>query len=156
VIIGSAIAAVSYHFVKKFRIILFGFLYLLILFIPILEIYFNPQVYLYNPLFAYFPGTIYDEGISVDLKLALYRIFNLIFFISILKYFVRWSRRDYSFNKRFLFLLLSILISGLFYFFVSPSLGYTTTESCLRSALSHRIESQHFIIQADERLEKMN
>ncbi|MCZ7613228.1 MAG: hypothetical protein M5T52_06750 [Ignavibacteriaceae bacterium] len=56
VIIGSAIGAFSFHFVTKFRIIVFLFLYLLILFIAVLEIYFNPQVYLYNPLFSYFPG----------------------------------------------------------------------------------------------------
>ena len=151
VIIGSAIGAISFHFVKKFRVILYIFIYLLILLIiPILEIYFNPQIYLFNPLFAYFPGTIYDEGITVDLNLALYRIFNLIFFLSILKYFVGWSRKEISFNKRISFLILTIFISGLFYFFVAPSLGYTTTDSCLRNALSNRIESKHFIIQADK------
>ena len=122
--------------------------------IPILEIYFNPQVYLYNPLFAYFPGTIYDEGITVDFNLTLYRLFNLIFFLSILKYFVGWSRKENSFNKRISFLILTIFISGLFYFFVAPSFGYTTTESCLRSELPNRIESKHFIIQADKRIGK--
>jgi len=92
VIIGSAIGAMSFHFVKKFRVILFIFVYLLILLaIPVLEIYFNPQIYLYNPLFAYFPGTIYDEGITVDFNLILYRLFNLIFFLVILKYFIGCS-----------------------------------------------------------------
>ena len=123
VIIGSAIGAISFHFVKKFRVIFFIFIYLLILLIiPILEIYFNPQVYLYNPLFAYFPGTIYDEGITVDFRLALYRILNLIFFLSILKYFVGWSRKENSFDKRISFLILTIFISGLFYFFIAPNL----------------------------------
>src|SRR5512139_558254 len=99
VIIGSAIGAISFHFIKRFRVILYVFIFLMILSIlPLLEIYFNPQVYLYNPLFAYFPGTIYDEGITVDFKLLLYRIFNLIFFLSILRYFVRWSRRENLFN----------------------------------------------------------
>ncbi len=71
VVIGSALGAAIFVLLKKFRIISFIILYLFILFIPVLEIYFNPQVYLYNPLFAYFPGTIYDEGLSVDLKLTL-------------------------------------------------------------------------------------
>ncbi|MEE8414958.1 MAG: MFS transporter, partial [Desulfobacterales bacterium] len=36
------------------------------------EIYFNPQVYVFNPFIGFFPGTIYDEGISVSGKLILY------------------------------------------------------------------------------------
>ena len=155
VIIGSAIGAMSFHFVKKFRVILFIFVYLLILLaIPVLEIYFNPQIYLYNPLFAYFPGTIYDEGITVDFNLILYRLFNLIFFLVILKYFIGWSGKEISFNKRTSFLIVAILFSGLFYFFVSPLFGYTTTKSCLQSTLSNRIESKHFIIHADKNIGK--
>lgn len=154
VIIGSAIGAFSFHFVTKFRIIVFLFLYLLILFIAVLEIYFNPQVYLYNPLFSYFPGTIYDEGISVDFKLILYRIISLIFFLPILNYFIRWLKKEYTFNKKFSFLIITIIITGLFYFFISPALGYTTTNSNLQNTLSNRIESEHFIIQVDKRIEK--
>jgi hypothetical protein len=155
VIIGSAIGGISFHFIKMFRVILYVFIYLMILLIiPVLEIYFNPQIYLYNPLFAYFPGTIYDEGISVDFNLLLYRIINLIFFLLILNYFVRWSRKEISFNKRFSFLILTILCSSLFYFFISPVLGYTTTESCLQSTLSNRIESNHFIVYADKNISK--
>ncbi|MBK9099661.1 MAG: hypothetical protein IPM14_16440 [bacterium] len=155
VVIGSAIGAISFHFVKKFRLIFFILIYLLILLtIPILEIYFNPQIYLYNPLFAYFPGTIYDEGITVDFNLILYRVFNLIFFILILKYFIRWWGKEASFNKRTSFLILVILFSGVFYIFISPLFGYTTTNSCLKSSLSNRVESKHFIIYADKNIGK--
>lgn len=155
VIIGSAIGAISFHFVKKFRVILFIFIYLLVLsLIPIFEIYFNPQVYLYNPLFSFFPGTIYDEGITVDFKLILYRILNLFFFLFMLKYFIRWSKKEIPFNKKFSFVFLTILISGSFYFFAAPSLGYTTTESCLQNTLTNRIESRHFIIYADNKIGK--
>ena len=80
VIIGSAIGSAIFVLIKKLKVISFVILYLLILLIPILEIYFNPQIYLYNPLFAFFPGTIYDEGLSVDLKITLYRFFNAVFF----------------------------------------------------------------------------
>ena len=95
-IIGSSLGSATFIVFKKFRVILFLLFFLLILFISVLEIYFNPQVYLYNPLFAYFPGTIYDEGLSVDFKLILYRIFNLIFFLPILIYSIKLTSRSYS------------------------------------------------------------
>lgn len=154
VIIGSAVGISAYFLIKKFRVIAFIFFYLLILFIPVLEIYFNPQIYLYNPLFAYFPGTIYDEGLSVDLKLTLYRFFNLMFFLSILVYLIKYQIKSSSSVKRKSFLFLTIGIAALFYFFVSPLLGFTTTESKLKNELSFQVESKHFIIQADRRIEK--
>ncbi len=153
-IIGSALGSAIFVSVKKFRIVSFLLIFLLILFISVLEIYINPQVYLYNPLFAYFPGTIYDEGLSVDFKLILYRIFNLIFFLPILLYSINLTSRGLLSNKRSSFTFAAIIISGLFYFFISPALGYTTTESRLDQYLSNRIESKHFIIHSDKSIEK--
>jgi hypothetical protein len=154
VIIGSAIGTSTYFLVNKFRVIAFIVFYLLILFITVLEIYFNPQIYLYNPLFAYFPGTIYDEGLSVDLKLTLYRFFNLMFFLSILVYLIKYQIKSSSLVKRKSFLFLTIATAALFSFIVSPLLDFTTTESKLKNELSFQIESKHFIIHADRRIEK--
>ncbi|MCW9064829.1 MAG: hypothetical protein OQJ78_00920, partial [Ignavibacteriaceae bacterium] len=153
-IIGSALGSFIFVSVKKFRIISFIILYLLILSIPLLEIYFNPQVYLYNPLFAYFPGTIYDEGLSIGIKLTFYRILNLIFFSAILYYSIGWINKAIAIRKKFHFLISSLIVAGLFYFIVSPSLGYSTTNCSLEAKLSNSIESKHFIIQADKRIEK--
>jgi predicted transcriptional regulator len=152
VIIGSAIGSAIFFTVKKFRILIFIILYLLILFVSVIEIYFNPQIYLYNPLFAYFPGTIYDEGLSVDIRLFLYRVFNLLFFLSILFYFLRWGIKSrYSRNVGFSFLAVGITI--IFYFFVTPMFGWTTTESRLKEELASRVESKHFVLHADERID---
>jgi len=154
VIIGSALGTAIFVSVKKFRIISFIILYLFILFIPVLEIYFNPQVYLYNPLFAYFPGTIYDEGLSVDLKLTFYRILNLIFFSTILYFSIGWANKGIAIRKKLNFLISALIVAGLFYFVVSPSLGFSTTESSLKENLSYHVESKHFTLNADKRIEK--
>ena len=154
VIIGSAIGSTIFVFIKKLKVISFVILYLLILLIPILEIYFNPQIYLYNPLFAFFPGTIYDEGLSVDLKLTLYRIFNVMFFLSILVYLIKYQFKSSSIVRRKSFLFLTIGIAAIFYFLVSPLFGFTTTESRLKDELSFYVESNHFIIQTDGRITK--
>jgi hypothetical protein len=154
VIIGSAIGSAIFFLTKRIRVILFIVFFVLILLIPVLEIYFNPQIYLYNPLFAYFPGTIYDEGLSVDLKLTLYRFFNLIFFLSILGYLTKYQFKSSSIVRRKSFLFLTIGIAALFYFWLSYLFGFTTTESRLKDELSFYAESEHFIIQADKRIEK--
>lgn len=103
-------------------------------------------------MFAYFPGTIYDEGITVDFKLVLYRFFNLIFFLPILFYSIRSSKRSISFRKKISIIVTLIVVSALFYFLLSPSLGYTTTESSIKKYLSSTVESEHFLIYADQRI----
>lgn len=154
VFIGGALGSLIFFVVRKFRVISFIVLYLLILIIPVLEIYFNPQIYSYNPLFAFFPGTIYDEGLVVDFKLFLYRLLNLIFFAIILFYFLKWRKTKSSASFSKIFLSVIIIVCVFFYFFISPNLGFSTTESSLKNYLSKKIESEHFIIQADGRIEK--
>ena len=85
VVVGIALGFISSYIGKRFQGIIFILILLLIISIPLLEFYLNPQIYFYNPIFGYFPGTIYDEGLSVSLKLLLYRLANL--FTSALLYF---------------------------------------------------------------------
>jgi len=153
VIIGSALGSITYVLFKRFRILIFIILYLLILFIPVLEIYFNPQVYLFNPLFSYFPGTIYDEGIAINFKLILYRLLNIIFFLPILIYFIKSRNVLFPFSKKLISVGVIIFISGIFYFFISHEIGFNTTQSSLQNELSIKVESEHFIIHADKRID---
>ena len=83
-IIGIALGILSYSISKRFGLLVFILVLFIIALIPVLEIYFNPQVYFYNPIIGFFPGTIYDEGIEVDLRLMIYRILNILFFLSII------------------------------------------------------------------------
>jgi len=154
VVIGGALGSAIFFSVKKFRILSFVILYLMILFISAFEIYFNPQVFLYNPLFAYFPGTIYDEGLSVDSKLILYRLFNLIFFSTIIYYTISQIIQVVTPRRKNSFLFFSIFVAGIFYLIISPLFGFTTTESSLNDQLSYNAESKHFILHADNRIGK--
>ena len=154
VIIGGALGSLAFYASRKIKVFSFFVLYLLILFIPVLEIYFNPQIYLYNPLFAYFPGTIYDEGLIIDFKLLLYRFFNLLFFASILFYLFKFRNVSSSKFGIRLFYIFIITIVLVFYFFISPAVGFTTTQSSINNSLSSTIESEHFIIHADRRIPK--
>ena len=143
-IIGSALGLFSFIISKKLNKTIFVIIYILILLIPLAEFYYNPQVYFYNPIFGYYPGTIFDEGLSVSLKLLGYRIFNLVYFGSIALIGIKYIKTQKRSLKR-LFLLFSIIIPFIFYYF-SPQLGYTTTFNKLDKTLSRKAITPHFII----------
>jgi len=147
VIIGFACGLVSFFFFKRFRRILFFLLIIFILLIALGEFYFNPQVYFYNPVLGYLPGTIYDEGISIDLKLILYRLLNLLFFGGLLTGLIFHLSGKIRINKIF-FLLYSIIISFTFIYF-SSSFGFSTTFGKLKSELNNHVSTEHFDIYFD-------
>jgi len=125
VIIGGAIAIIALNILSRFHILLVCLIYLGILSITFFELYYNPQVFFFNPIYGYFPGTIYDEGLSVSSKLFLYRCINIIFFGYILLFLRRQLKEKKRSNKKTIFVIL--FLSGVFYYF-SPSLGFSTRE----------------------------
>jgi hypothetical protein len=151
ILIGAALGAGSVLLMNRFQVVLVFILYIGILLIIAFEIYFNPQVYVYNPIIGFFPGTIYDEGIEVTGKLILYRIFNIIFFGFI--FFIS-VRQLYNKKRKSALpiVFISILIAGVFYF-LSPLLGYSTTAGSLTKALGKTIKTENFIIHYDKRLD---
>lgn len=142
VILGSSVGLLVFTFFRKFRILIFIILTILILTIPLFEFYCNPQVYFFNPVFGFFPGTIYDEGIKVTAKLILYRLLNLMFFSSIVLLVLKSLKK--SFPKIFI-AVYTIAISALF-FYLSPVFGFSTTNSSLQKELSVNFKTAHFNI----------
>lgn len=151
IIIGVALAMISVFLSNRFRGIWLFLFYIGILFIIVLEIYFNPQVYVFNPIIGFFPGTIYDEGISVTWKLFFYRVLNVIFFGFIISSIVRIKRKKGG-SKKSLRIIISLVVLAAFYIF-SPTLGFSTTRTHLETELSNQLESEHFIIQYDKRID---
>lgn len=152
VIIGSGLGFVISILFKRFRILIFIIIYILILLIPLVEFYFNPQVYFYNPIFAYWPGTIYDEALSVDVKLAVYRFLNLFFFGSVLYITYQMYYRKNHMTKKFLGIMV-VLIPTLFVYF-SPLLRYSTDKERIENELTSTIYSPHFIIHYSPKVNK--
>lgn len=156
VFIAVSLAMISVVYLKRFNVLFFVIMYLGILSIIIFEIYFNPQVYIYNAIIGFFPGTVYDEGIAVSGKLILYRFFNILYFGSVLIYAIKILTKKQKRNKLY-FTYYLLLFPVLFYFF-SPDLGYSTTENSLAKDLNKSIETNHFVIHFDKRTpnEKIN
>lgn len=150
VLVGMGLSVVSILISRKFSRTIFFIIFLIILFIPVLEIYFNPQVYFYNPIVGFFPGNIYDEGLTVSASLILYRALNIFYFGSIIISFLIYAAK-YSAVKRVLFLsITAIVASGFIYF--SPLIGLTTTEKSLSNELKFGISTEHFDIKYSSKL----
>ncbi|MDO8550259.1 MAG: hypothetical protein Q7S39_08940, partial [Ignavibacteria bacterium] len=150
IIIGYASGFTSFFFFNRFRRILFFILIIIILLIALGEFYFNPQVYFYNPVLGFIPGTIYDEGLSVDLKLLLYRLLNLFFFCGLLAGLIFHLSGKIKINK--IFFLLYLIIIPFVFILISPSLGFSTTFGKLKSELNNFISTEHFDIYFDEKI----
>ena len=151
IVVGFSLALISFSAVKKFQKTFFILLIIIILLIPLLEFYFNPQVYFFNPIFAYYPGTIYDEAVSVSLKLLGYRILNILFFGSI--GFLLYKAIINSLKRIRTITLISTIIIAALFILLSPKLGYSTTFSRLKSELKGTAETQHFIIHYPKKLD---
>ncbi len=144
VIIGSSLALLSVFVSKKFRYPIFIIIFLVVLSITFFEFYYNPQIYFYNPVYAYYPGTIYDEALSIDLKLMLYRSLNFIFFSIIFNVSATVLFKKSVVIKRLL-VCLTFLVAALFLYF-SSDFGFSTTQTKLKKILRNKVTTEHFDI----------
>ncbi len=131
----------SYYF---FIVILTG-----LIISSLLEFFFNPQIYFYNPIFGYFPGTIYDEDLSVDRILLAYRIFNLSFFI--LVFYFSIIIINSSIIKKILIVLTLLLISSSFAI-LKPKLFFATDKNRIEKELPSKIITNNFQIHLPDSL----
>ena len=136
IVIGSSIGIFTLLYFNKFPKSFFVLIIILLASIPVFEIYFNPQVFFYSPLIGFFPGNIYDEGMSPDLKLLFHQILISIYFISIIMIFSKYKDLFYKNKGKF---AAALIVVPIIFQFVSPTLGYTTTYCKLESHLSKKI-----------------
>jgi len=152
VIIGYALGLLSDFINKKYAYLLFILLLMLIAAIPVIEIFFRPQIYFYNPLIPFFPGTMYDEDIDVTFALALYRFFNLLFFGGIIYLIRKQQVKELKISKS-IFYFVIILVAGSFIYF-TPTFGFSSTKTSLQKILQKKIETENFIIYLPNRVSK--
>jgi len=152
VVIGYALGLLSDFINKKYSYLIFILLLIAIALIPIVEIYFRPQIFFYNPLIPFFPGTMYDEDIDITSTIVLYRVFNLIFFGGLIVFIRKQQFKTLKITRGVLFLLI-ILVSGCF-IFLSPQIGFGTTETLLNNILQKRIVTSNYVIYLPQQLNK--
>lgn len=146
---GMVTAYITKYFFGRYYYSFFVISFLGIIFFPVIEFYFNPQIYFYNSVFGYFPGTIYDEDISVDFKLVSFRIFNIIVFTSLLFTTYWMLKRNYSKSKVLLGVLIIVLISTT----IKPYLGFATTHSQIKKYLTSTLVTKNFKIHYSNKID---
>ncbi|MGE5351718.1 MAG: hypothetical protein ACM3P0_06520 [Acidobacteriota bacterium] len=152
-LIGSSIGIICSLISRKYSYISLSVIYLIILFLPVLYIYFNPQIYFYNPIIGYYPGTIYDEAVKIDFKLISYRLLNIAYFASagcVAFWLIR--KKSLKAGHKAAFFAATILIAVLF-IFSGDTLGFSTTKSRIISELSGHVSSEHFEIYYDTKID---
>jgi hypothetical protein len=135
---------------NRLRIFYFLIVSLLILLLPLVEFYFNPQVYFYNLIVGYFPGTIYDEDLAVNELLLSYRIFQISFFI----FLIFLTDRVYK-NKIRKIVFISILaLTIVITYQLKPYFNYSTNMVRLEKNLTGKVETEHFDILYSDSIDK--
>ena len=130
--------------------------------VSVLEIYCYPQIFTFNPLIGFIPGTIYDELIELDYFLISYRIYNLLLFGGLLfaaDFIRRRKPEGFLVGKagRLINIAYSIsfaLIFFLIYWILNLLFGFTVPISKIESELGGRLETEHFIIIYPGKIEK--
>jgi len=136
---------------KKFTYLTFTLVSIIILFSPLVEFYFNPQIYFYNPIFGFYPGTIFDEDLSVNKLIITYRLYN-IFYFTLMGYFaliICNKKSIYKFAPVGLLILTAIVFSGM-----KPLLNFATDSERLNKELNRTINTGHFQIHFSDSLNK--
>lgn len=128
----------------------FILIYIVLLLTPIIEIYFYPQIYFYNEIIGFFPGTIYDEGLSVDKYLIAFRIFNIILFLSI--FCLSKIKMERKISRLQLFVSVIILFLG--FTLLKPYLQFSTNYGSLKKNLNQIISTENFEIYHNQNFSK--
>jgi len=122
---GLVTGAFSFWANNKYSYLIFIMIFVLFSFVPIIEFYIYPQVYFFNIIVGFIPGTIYDEEILLSGKLILYRIIHLVLF-SILLFSITKVGTIFEKNRRLL--KLSTFLGAVLFFLLKPYLGFAITK----------------------------
>lgn len=152
ILLGVSIAVLVSNRSKLLSYLFFIVVWLLLLASAILEFYFYSQIYFFNPIIGYFPGTIYDEDMQITSQFVLYRTFYLLFSFTFLVLVVKI--KSVKFNNLIHLIKISFILFLLIFEFLKPELNMATSSARLKSVLSKQFTTEHFEIFADPTVSK--
>lgn len=139
-----------FSLIKVYRKCVFSFFCLLIIiFYSVGIYYYSPQLYLFNPVFCFFPGLIYDEEIKLTENIIYYRL--IILFISgLLIYLVNLLKikREIRFclDRKFNLIFLLFFLTVFFGFYFSDELNFSTSYKKLEKHFGKVVTENNFSI----------
>lgn len=132
----------------RFKKTLFVLVYAAVLLhIPVVT-FTDVQIFAFNPIVGYFPGITYDEVITIEGRLVMYRISTLalaglvtILAIRILR---RRGRKPIPMLQILMGVTCAVIVAATF--LLSNDLGLSSSASSVQSQLKGVIETDHFVI----------
>ncbi|MCX8011255.1 MAG: hypothetical protein N3A61_08885, partial [Ignavibacteria bacterium] len=77
-VFGFSVGLIICGLTKKYQYLIFVILYIIIFSWSLVVYYLNPQLFLFNPIYGFFPGFVYDEDLSISSSIIFNRLFILI------------------------------------------------------------------------------
>jgi len=149
-LIGAGISSVVLFTGIKFKKTIFTILFLLLLFNWIVDFYLYPQFFLFNAIFTYYPGVIYDEFIPVTDKIVFYRIAISIVALAVI--IAELKFRTKSITERLVFGILIIMILPIISYYASQETGLVTLREKFTEKFKDGVITPHFLILSEEKL----
>lgn len=155
IVFSNALALLISVTLRRWRKIVFTAAYLLVLSHILVVTFVTPQIFAFNPIPGFFPGITYDESLSVESRLLVYRIGTLaaagVLFIAARIVFRRKemqggeeTRLPVRVGEVMGGAVLVVFVSWLFFF--SNELGLSSSRSFIQEKLGGRYETDHFVI----------
>src|SRR5581483_2981106 len=132
----------------KEGLIFYGLIPIVTVFFSLWELYSNPPIFSYNPVFGFFPGPLYDEAIPITTTLVIYRLIVALW--GILFLVVLRLIRGFKYNTvgvvdilAVLILISSLILSHL----KAGELGIEYTRRYItKNFLTASVQTEHFVI----------
>lgn len=141
-----ALSSITYSFGKIRSVLFLFFIYFILILYSLTAYYFEPQLFLFNPLMIFFPGLVYNEVFTIETRMVIYSLGISIASISILiaKILDENERRSIKLNKSH-FYILPVLIFSLM-FILSDNLRLSTSQNFLSRNFPTKIDEKDFEI----------
>ena len=141
-----SISSIAYSLGKIKSFVILFFIYIVLIAYSLVEYYFEPQLYLFNPLVIFFPGLVYNEIFELDGRILIYT-FGLMFASGLILFpkILDESEKKILICSRNYFYILSIF-TFILLFVLSDELRLSTSQEYLKSKFPLKIESEHYEI----------
>lgn len=112
------------------------------------RLYSQPQIFVYSTVWGYWPGSIYDEAVTLDSRIFGLRAFTLALALGVVALAAAWRAGG---RGRWALALLLLGLSALAWE-RGPSLGWRLDRADVKAALSTQLESAHFSLHLSPRI----
>ena len=115
--------------------------------------YTSPQIFIYSAPWGYWPGSLYDEALSVDARLWAFRAYSTLAAAAVFSFAAAFSDDQITatLKPRFGWLAAAIplAIAAVWTYGKGPEIGWRLDAAAVQKALRTRVETDHFILYVD-------